>query len=444
MRSRAIRSWSKRVDPPMNVLPSSIDVAIVGAGASGIAAARRLERAGIGSVLLEARNRLAGRAHSVWAEGHALDLGCGWLHSADENPLADLARDEGFTVDETPPPWGQPPAFGLGLSAQEQDEFRTAFADFDDRIAEAGRRGEDRPASDLFEPGSRWNGRMDAISGALNGTRFSQVSSLDYDRYRDTGVNHRVVEGYGRLIERLGLGLATCLQCAVQRIDYSGPRLRIETTRGTVEARLVILTVPTRLIAEEGIRFDPPLPDLVEAAAGTPLGLASKVFLNLAKPHDFPVDGHVWGRTDTAETGGYHLRPLGRPMIEAYFGGDLARGLEADGDAALVDFAIGELVALLGSDLRRRLDPIAVSMWGREPWSGGAYSHSLPGHAGDRQRLARPVENRIFIAGEATAPAFYGTAHGAWMEGERAALEALAALGIDRWMSEPRPEETDG
>jgi len=426
----------------MTVLPTSVDVAVIGAGASGIAAARRLQHAGVTHVVLEARDRLAGRAHSVWAEGYALDLGCGWLHSADENPLVDLALSERFTIDETPPPWGQPPAFGLGLSVKEQTEFRSAFAAFDERIAEAASRGEDRPASDLFEPGSRWNARMDAISGALNGTRFSQVSSLDYDRYRDTGVNYRVVEGYGRLVERLGSDISVCLQCPVSLIDRRGPRLLIRTAKGTVEACTVIVTVPTRLIAEEAIRFDPPLPNLVEAAAGTPLGLASKVFLNLAKPHDFPADGQIWGRTDTAETGGYHLRPMGRPMIEAYFGGNLAHGLEAEGEAALVDFAVGELVALLGSDLRRRLDPIAVSMWGAEPWSGGAYSYGLPGHAGDRGNLALPIENRIFMAGEATSPAFYGTAHGAWLEGERAALEALSALGIDRWMSEPRPEET--
>ena len=162
-----------------------------------------------------------------------------------------------------------------------------------------------------------------------------------------------------------------------------------------------------------------------------PLGLASKLHMTVEGPEDFPSDSQLWGRRDTAETGGYHLRPFGRPMIEGYFGADLAWGLEAQGPAAFFDFAVDELVSLLGSDMRKRLRPVSASMWGADPWSRGAYSHALPGRAGDRARLSAPIENRIFIAGEATALDFYGTAHGAWTEGERAADQALAALGLD-------------
>ena len=198
-----------------------------------------------------------------------------------------------------------------------------------------------------------------------------------------------------------------------------------------MEARVVILTVPTGLIAAEAIRIDPPVPDLLEAACGLPLGLASKLHMAVDGAGAFPPDSQLWGRTDTADTAGYHLRPFGRPMIEAWFGADLAGGLEGEGEAAFFDFASEELVSLLGSGFRRRIRPLATSMWGADPWSRGAYSHALPGHAGDRARLKAPIENRIFIAGEATSEAFYGTAHGAWMEGERAARQALAALGLD-------------
>lgn len=125
-------------------------------------------------------------------------------------------------------------------------------------------------------------------------------------------------------------------------------------------------------------------------------------------------------------------------MIEAYFGAGLAWGLEAQGPAALVDFAVSELVAALGSNMRRRLEAAAVSNWGVDPWSRGAYSHALPGHAGDRAKLRIAVEDRIFLAGEATAPVYYGTAHGAWMEGERAADAALTTLGLD-----PRRDDGD-
>jgi len=84
-------------------------------------------------------------------------------------------------------------------------------------------------------------------------------------------------------------------------------------------------------------------------------------------------------------------------------------------------------VALLGSDFRRKLKPLAESRWARDPFARGAYSHALPGHAGDRAVLAAPVDGRLFFAGEATSPNFFSTAHGARDSGERAAREVLAA-----------------
>jgi monoamine oxidase len=410
--------------------PSSVDVAVIGAGAAGVAAVRGLAGTGVSVVVLEASDRIGGRAHTIVRDGHALDLGCGWLHSADENPLARLAEAGDFTVDRTRSPW-ESQAFNHEMSPAEQAGFAAAWAAFEDRVVEAAARGEEGPASLLFEPDCRWNPRIDAISGALNGARFAEVSILDYDAYRDTEVNWRVVEGYGRLVERLGTGAPVVLDCPVSRVDRTGPVLRLETAKGAVEARAVILTVPTNLIAAEAVRFDPPLPDLMEAAANLPLGLASKLHMTVMGAEDFPPDSQLWGRSDTPDTAGYHLRPFGRPMIEAWFGGDIARQLEADGEAAFFAFASDELVHLLGSSFRRRIAPVAASMWGADPWSRGAYSHALPGHAGDRARLKAPVENRLFIAGEATSDGFYGTAHGAWLEGERAARETLAALGLD-------------
>lgn len=413
-----------------STLPSSVDVAVIGAGAAGLAAARALSGRPLTIAVLEARDRIGGRAWTLPFQGEGLDMGCGWLHSADENPLVPMVEPAGLTIDRTPPPW-QSQAFQHETTASELAEFRAAFEAFDRRIAEAAARGQEGPASALLEPDCRWNGRMDAISGALNGARFAEVSILDYDAYRDTGINYRVREGYGRLIETLGRPVPVVTGCPVRRIDRTGPVLKLTTDRGVIEARTVIVTVPTDLIARETLKFDPPLPALIEAANYVPLGLASKMHMTVTGAEDFPANSQLWGRNDTGDTGGYHLRPFGRPMIEGYYGADLARGLEAEGQDGFYAFAVEELVHLLGSDMRKRLAPVVATMWGADPWSHGAYSHAMPGHAGDRKTLKAPIENRIFLAGEATAEAFYGTAHGAWMEGERAAREALAALGLD-------------
>ncbi len=409
-------------------LPAEVDVVVIGAGAAGIAAARALADRPLSVAVLEARRRIGGRALTTDWNGFGVDLGCGWLHSADENPLAARVEPQGLTLDKTPPPWERQ-AFNHEMTEGEQAQFRAAFAAFETRLEEAAARGETGPASRWFEADCRWNARMDAISGALNGAPFDQVETQDYDAYRDTGVNWRVVEGYGRLVTGLGAGLSVVADCAVTRIDRRGAPLRIETTRGVIQARAVILTVPTSLIAAESPRIDPPVPELLEAADGVPLGLADKVQMAVTGAEDFPPDAQLWGRVDARDTGGHHLRPFGRPLIETYLGGELARGLEAEGPGSGFAFAVDELVNLLGSDMRKRLSLVAETRWGAAPWSRGSYSHVLPGRAGARQALARPIEDRIFVAGEATSADFYGTAHGAWMEGERAARQAAAALG---------------
>src|SRR5579863_1619616 len=87
-----------------------VDVVVVGGGAAGVAAARRLADASIHCLLVEARPRFGGRALTVHdRDGHALDLGCGWLHSADRNPWTPVARQQGFAIDQTPPPWRNRP-----------------------------------------------------------------------------------------------------------------------------------------------------------------------------------------------------------------------------------------------------------------------------------------------------------------------------------------------
>jgi monoamine oxidase len=195
-----------------------------------------------------------------------------------------------------------------------------------------------------------------------------------------------------------------------------------------IRAQTVILTIPTSLLAAERIEFRPRLPQVAEAAAGLPLGLADKAFLGLSKPEGLPAEGHLLGRTDRAETASYHLRPFGRPYVEAYFGGRNARALEAEGDGALHAFAIEELVGLLGSDIRRNVSPLTATAWARDPWAMGSYSHALPGHVADRELLAAPIDGRLFFAGEATHPHFFSTAHGAWESGVRAAKEASSAI----------------
>ncbi|MDB5721941.1 MAG: FAD-dependent oxidoreductase [Alphaproteobacteria bacterium] len=408
---------------------NQVDVLIVGGGAAGIAAARRFQGEQLSFLLVEASDRLGGRAFTRKLAGMELDLGCGWLHSADRNPWAKLAQESGIAIDRTPPAWREQFA-ELGFSLAEQREAAEAFAAFDRRLRDSP------PASDCaaeaLEPGNRWNCYLEALSGYINGAELSQLSVADFLAYedRETEVNWRLQGGYGALISSAADGLPVSLGSPVGWIDRRGSLLEAHTPNGSIGAKMVIVAVPTNVLAREGLRFDPPLPEKTEAAADLPLGLANKAFLQLDRPEPFEPDTQLIGDPRNPATGAYYLRPFARPVIECFFGGAGARALEAEGEGAALAFAVDQLVGLLGSDMRRRLTPLAESRWGSEPLFGGSYSHALPGEAACRAILAAPVENRIYFAGEACSRSDFSTAHGAYQTGVAAAEAVLVALGL--------------
>ncbi|BBB95255.1 MULTISPECIES: flavin monoamine oxidase family protein [Bradyrhizobium] len=411
----------------MTSLPSTIDVAIIGAGAAGLGAVNALKDSGLSTIVLEARDRLGGRAHTIQAAPDVVfDVGCGWLHSADRNSFVGIARQLNFELNKDLPPWRER-AYGEAFPQAARDDFTHALDQFYDRIEQAARQGKDRPASLYLEPGNRWNPMIDAISTYVNGCELDQVSILDVDAYEDTDINWRVRRGYGALVAAYGAQVPVALNCEVRLIDHSGKRIRIETSRGVLEADKVIVTVPTNLIADQAIRFSPALPDKLDAARGLPLGLADKVTLALAEPEALPKEGNLRGATMRTEMGTYHIRPFGQPCIEGFFGGRFARQLENAGDGAIAAHSIDEIVSFLGNDFRRKLKPLSESRWAHDPFARGSYSHALPGHADKRAVLAAPVDGRLFFAGEATSPEFFSTAHGARDSGERAAKEVVAA-----------------
>ncbi|WP_419825282.1 flavin monoamine oxidase family protein [Sphingomonas sp.] len=408
-----------------------IDIAIVGAGAAGVAAARSLARDGRRVALLEASQRIGGRARTEAVAGMALDLGCGWLHSAERNAWTRIAEEAGYTVDRTAAAWGRQWR-DLGFSAADRAEAERAREEFAERVA--GLTRSDR-AADALEPGGRWNPWLQAISGYVNGAALEHVSAADYLAYdrAASDCNWRVREGYGALVAAsLPATTETHLATPVTSLALTRVGVALATPRGTVEARTAIVTVSSTVLADERLRLPPQAADHVEAAARLPLGVADKLFLAIDDPAMFERETHLLGDPHDANTGSYTIMPMGRPVIETFFGGPGAEALEREGAAAAQAFALDELAALLGSGVRRVLRPIAASAWRRADHVGGSYSHALPGHAAARAVLAAPAEDRLFFAGEATHPTDYSTAHGAHDSGVRAAAEAQAALGGDR------------
>jgi len=404
------------------------DILIVGAGAAGLAAGMRLAQSPVSFLIAEARGRSGGRAFTQSHNGYPLDHGCGWLHSADRNPWRGLAEKAGFTIDRTLPEWGEQ-ALDLGFPADDQAAFAEASEQFSKRLTETVQNQHDRSAALLLEPANRWNPLIDAVSCYMSGAELHHISALDSARYADTDINWRIVEGYGAAITALGsaANLPISYNCTVTEIDHNGKGVSVETSKGRIEARAVIVTVPPSLLLSGAIRFRPELPEKLKAAEGLPLGIAEKLYLAIDDPGDLPADGHLFGRIDRAATASYHLRPFGRPLIEAYFGGSLAYELEQAGPDAFFAFACDELAFLFGEAIRQRLRFITATQWAQDPFCGGSYSYARPGHADARQKLAEPVTDRLFFAGEACSRHHFSTAHGAYESGVEAANSALAS-----------------
>jgi monoamine oxidase len=397
------------------------DVVVIGAGAAGIGAGRRLAQTRANFLLAEARDRVGGRAYTV-LHGAPIDLGCGWLHSGDINVMTGIAEKLGFEVDHSHPPWERS-AQRRGISLDEHNAFGREFAAFQERIHERAEKEPPVAASAYLAPGCRWNPVINAVFSYISGAHLDHIDARDYVRYEDTGVNWRVAQGYGALFAACAADLPVALETKVVSIAHGAHGVRVDTTRGVIEARAAIVALPSSIM--ETMQFTPGVPEKNEAAASLPLGNAEKLYFALEGAEEFPADSSVFPRTDTPDMGSYNMRPRGLPLMECYFGGPLARGLAEAGRAAMVAYAQEEIAGVMGTAFPARLTTLVASAWATDPFALGSYSYAKPGCAEMRQVLAAPAPP-LFFAGEACSTHRYSTAHGAFETGWNAAEDALA------------------
>lgn len=400
-------------------MTSHVDVAVVGAGAAGIAAGRALAAAGLRYVVVEAAGRLGGRALTDYSLGYPVDLGCTWLHSADENVLADappesFGRDPAdtrlFLDDEKR--WASP---------EEQAACRAYLERCEDRLIALGQRGEDPPSTVVSDDASPYRRHFEWWCGAYTSVPPEEVGALDWERYRDTDQNWTVPGGFGQWIVKRAAGLAIRRETPVLSVDFSGPDVALQTPSGTLPAAKVVLTASTAALRR--IRFSPSLPLVKqEALARLPLGRANKVAIRFDA-----LDPEWWNARSAVLS--VRLGRYGRPVAEVFIDAITARALEPAGEAGQIASVIDQFAAMYGNAIRGRVKAARASVWGTTPWVWGAYAAMTPGGGDPRAELAAPVANRLFFAGEATHPYFFSAAHGAWESGERAAREAILALG---------------
>lgn len=410
------------------------DIVVVGAGAAGVAAMRVLARSNRTSLLLEASARIGGRAWTVTPRcGLNIDLGCEWLHSADRNPWVEVAIAAGASIDRREAAWGRQYK-DLDFAPEEQKAARKLLRAWTSEMRERCPQSDNAWDAVLqAEGGERWRPYLERVVGALSGKPLKNVSVADYMTYLEasTEADWRLPGGFGNLVAAiLPRDAVTQLATPVTAIVLERDAVKLETWRGAVRARTVILTVSTNVLTSAAIALPPEVAEWQAAAADLSLGTNEKVFLEVLCPAAFEPETQVVGNPRSSLTGAYYIRPLGTHVIEGFYGGDAASEIARQGPAYAYDFAIGELARLFGSSARSHLRPLAVSGWELDPWIRGSYSCASPGKSNARASLARPYEGRIFFAGEATHRTAFSSMHGAFYSGERAATEALNALAI--------------
>jgi monoamine oxidase len=409
---------------------SELDLIIVGAGAAGLAAARRARELGLALIVLEAKNRIGGRAHTDTSSlGIPWERGANWLHEAERNLFRHYADAAGFAYERDPPVrrlWSNG-RFDAMLRA-ELDAHEDAMLAAVDAAAAAGK---DVAAAEVIPPTPRFRSLLEPWFAAINGIDAERMSSVDSARAGLTGRNLRVAAGYGTLLEHYGRDVPVELTTPALGIRWGDRLLRIDTARGPLAAAAAIVTVSTNVLASGRIAFDPPLAAArCEALAAVPTGQAAKIALAFTR-NVFELETPFSLRIDHPDHGAFifEIRPFGRELAIGHLGGHWAVEAEAAGPDAMAGRASDALVHAFGSAVRRHLRAFATTAWGSDPDILGGYSCALAGQAHLRPLLAEPLEDRLFFAGEACSLHAYGTAHGAAETGIDAAEAVAKTLG---------------
>ncbi|MET4807293.1 NAD(P)/FAD-dependent oxidoreductase [Limibacillus sp. MBR-115] len=409
---------------------SDTDVAIIGAGAAGIAAARRLRQLGVDYSLLEARDRVGGRAHTIEiTPGVFQDLGAQFLHSGSQNPLVPLAREQGFTVPGITPDWSRrlapTPLDDAGIK-ERQAAIESAFIAVD----QAGKKGLDDAISNHLGSAGAWEGLFRAIITWHSSREADSVSTLDVSRYLDTHEDWSILEGYGSLIAHFSHGLNVALCNPVTSIERDPTRFRVETPNGILNAQRLIIALPVNVLRNGLLRMEPGFPEEIrEALEAVPMGCALKaVFTIEGRDSPFGRTSSAVGKDSDQRTGAYLIRPQGYPLVNGFYGGENARALEQSGPQTIEAIAREELKAVFGGEAGKSLTFRCSTTWNQDPLSRGAYSAALPGLADRRLLLAECFDDQLFLAGEHCSINAFSTVHGAWETGLLAADRAAASL----------------
>ncbi len=444
---RSLRALSEAdcySDPMKN-----FDSVVIGAGVSGLTAARLLVQAGQRVVVLEARDRIGGRTCTERSDGYTSDRGASWIHGIDDNPLADVVRDFGLRTVEfsvgSYQPDGRPIAYYTPTGQRMTDGAIQAFAD---DVRDFGTHLADTIETSIL--GSSYEEAIDSTAATLcwNADRAERVrefllhrseeqygvsaGGLDAHGLDDDSVDGDEVvfpDGFDQLAWNLATGLDVRLEHVVTRVDWSGDGVTVTSSRGAFTAAQVVVTVPIGVLKAGDLDFDPALPGwLSSAISGFEMNNFEKVFLRF--PTKFWDDDSYAIRQQGVAGQWWHswydLTDLhGVPTLLTFAAGPSAVQVRGWNDDRIADSVLEALRGLYGQRVERPVH-VLITRWQDDPYSRGSYAYMLPGSTPeDHDMLATPVDGVLHFAGEATWSEDPATVTAALRSGHRAAQNIL-------------------
>jgi monoamine oxidase len=416
-------------------LPREADIVVIGAGAAGIAAARRIQAANRKVIVVEAAGQAGGRCLTDTTTFEVpFDRGARWLHNPDTNPIIKLARDAGLDI--YPAPLGQKIRIGRRYArAGETEEFLAALVRANRAIDDASRGKADVScAAALPKDLGDWAGTAEFVLGANAMAKdLKDVSAIDKVRAQDRNAAIACRQGLGTLIAKLGEPLPLALSTPVSHVAWNGRDVTVETPAGRIEARAAIVTVSSNVLAAGNIKFTPEIPKRqLDAAAKLSLGSYDHIALQLpGNPLGLARDDIIIEQSSSTRTALLFANMGGSSLCSIDVAGSFGRDLSAQGEPAMIAFAVEWLTKLFGSDIAAAVKKSSATRWNAAPFVLGAMSAAAPGAQPSRKILTEPIGS-LFLAGEATHETLWGTVDGAWESGERAAEAALRRIGALR------------
>ena len=416
-------------------MPTETDVIIIGAGAAGLSAAKELSRVGLTYTVVEGSHRIGGRAYSEEiAPGVWFDLGCAWLVGGAANPFVAIADELGITLgkDKSAKFKLENHRFQRNGEPLNADQRAACLRYYDvsyKAITAAAEQGRDVAISDVVDIDHEFAAPLLGGIASAWGMDIDLVSTADFASA--TGeLGYPVLHGYGNLVASWGADVAVSLNTRVEKIDWSGHGVTVETPKGTVTGRTALSTVSTAILASGDILFTPGLPDWkTEAINGLPMGTENKMGVHFDTDVFGPDGrGHYSTWNDDGSTAKVDASVMGLNTAHVFVGGRHGVWLEKQRQQACHDFAVDRVADIFGHDIRKHVNRSIVTAWSTEPWTRGTWACARPGQAHQRANLERSVDERLFFAGEATVYGGQGTCHGAYESGIRAAKEIARQL----------------